>query len=571
VDKQAIHRIVLYIYLIFSFGSLIMPNACSFTMINHSSNTTFENPLPFIGAYNISKGFSITCPVFPQLSIDLHNRGFLCWLDAANSSSQNKSLHLITSMGNLTTISGWKEWNSVYNLSSVNQTRLKGFIVGDANENGEYFVLFSNLTSISTGELENTEIMLWNGTNLASIYNMTSNWTESSEENSIWLRAPCGKIRFDGNNGRHLAWNNGTHLFYKYNDSMVQIVDNATTLSEFSMILNSTGQLYFVYSKASSNLAKDKQLYYCYKNASMQFSSPVELFASNNLEDSRLDATFDTRDNLLVTWTSSRNESFPETYKIQYLNTTENVVRTISGSGIANESKVVYFMGRLNIFYWESQLLNSSNHGNIVWRTYTNVTDMNDSVMRILSPPPWNSYLDSFMNVGTDHDDDMYIVSTYMLDNVSRERFIQLIKIDYYVPSAAYTNPVALNNEDFYYMEFPGYDNVSFAFVINEEDVRVDAWWNGDSDIILQNISSTQWILSVPRNVLLRYGGPCTLCLFISDECGNSLHIFRSVEFYNEHLYTEFYVFLILGIVGVSILITLIFILRQSTKKKKLL
>lgn len=496
----------------------------------------------------------------PSISTDGNGVGYMAWLDQVSSAKANYTLKYRTTTNTITASGGWMDWNSYKSLTNVS-VYTQGFVSG-AHSSGDnlYYALFSNKTFNQTKPIpmQTIKVCLWDGTGTKArtIYTMNVSWTGFIANSSYFLEGACGKILFDANNNMHLAWNNGTALFYKYVpfisgsktydfSNPVETVNSTAVMSEFSMISKSAGQVDIVFSAGNSTLYNDKELYLTSgggnPSAVKNFSTPVEL-TKNNYEDTRPDTTYDTHSDILLTWSQ---ESSIDTYKIMYMNvssgspgiTTEIsnkipplTVSSTSPSANSFDSSIVYLEGRLNFFYSDSrQFIGSGNQNpstwNFMWQSFADPANLNNNNLTVLSisDTPCMNLFHGVCAIDNDIFASFISLGTYP---------IHIVKIDYVVPTIKITDPVLLETTGItqdaaYSINLPTQFNISFS--VSEPDITFPSglkWDQGNPLTIPNNQSIT---ITIPSGSLTL--GPHSFSLTVENEVGNSVTITRYLDF----------------------------------------
>nr|MDO8114600.1 hypothetical protein [Candidatus Sigynarchaeota archaeon] len=478
------------------------------------------------------------------MAISGSGRGYMIWAETPTIGSENLTLRFRSARNLLTEVGARHNWSSIApSLLNVNQTFTKGFVVGAPSKNGSLFVLFSNLTGRAAG-LENIDIMLWiNGTTVALVQSITANWTSMGSCHSFWLRAPCGKMLFSEDDTRHVAWNNGTHLFYKCNSSATVIVDSGAIMADFAMITNSTGGIHIVYSKAVSIAdAVSKKIFWTSKQNSGSFSTPVAL-TSSNFEDTGPDAMFDENDNLHLTWSGFNNGNgsniYAIYYKIRFANGTLSAEHnisdanslTLSGSSPANpsayQSQVFLLNGELHFLYSDTRQFSSGgtnilNGSNMMWQSYPNSTSLGSHSIRILTEAgPFETIF--FDAVATKEDD---LFCAYLSRDAIDYR-VRLVKIDDTVPMPTITHPPALNYPGDYAINKPPTFTVNFTIVESDLNSLTVTWDSTPLSVSLQQRS-----VSIDADLLGL--GRHSFIIYVRDEVGNTVTFTRSITLFGD-------------------------------------
>ncbi|MEX2680706.1 MAG: hypothetical protein Q6373_003850 [Candidatus Sigynarchaeota archaeon] len=443
--------------------------------------------------------------------------------------THNVTITIRKTTGSLSATGGVASWNTtmVKTLANVFQRKFCSFMDAAFNKNGELIVFFSNqtFTNGSAASLSTFSAMLWNSnTGLVTEVNAsTQNWKHAMADldlsQSLSSRGASGQILFRGND-MHLLWNNGTHVFYRFNQTVSPPLASATYMGECSMAMNEAGTLWVVYSKGAS--ISSKEVFMRSKPAGGSFSSETQKTSAGK---ECIDASvfLNAAGNPHVVWSSQDDDANYNRYVIKYNDgTTTRSVSTDRGNlpfiNATLTRKVytwqprgIFLNGILNIFYVDSTEYTSVGGGssNIAWQCYDG-SSFADNTLRILSN---RDLIDDLSVSIVPIEDDIFVVFYSETGSLKR---INFSKVDYTMPTVVLTSPTDLDKPISY----------DITFTVSESDLAtLIVQWDGRN----LAINATDRSVMVPANGIAF--GPHSYSISVIDEVGNQALISGTVNF----------------------------------------
>ncbi|NMC08132.1 MAG: hypothetical protein GYA24_23200, partial [Candidatus Lokiarchaeota archaeon] len=426
---------------------------------------TYQNPIGSSAA-----GFHPKTLVFPngvgclvwmnQTSTKLYNVGGD--LKLSGTDAQYLTTRVTASVKNMTgplgAFNSLSSWNvPTVTLDNLFQRDYCSFMDAAIDTNGHLNVFLSNQTVINgtVSSYNSYSALVWNVNTgaVTSIENSTQNWVNffayaDPAIPSLSARGASGQILFHGAN-RHLLWNNGTHIRYKYNAENVTPLAADTYMGEGSMVLDATGVLHVAYSKGTDINAK--QVVRRSKPVGGAFTSETTISAGGK-ECISTSVFLGAGGSPNYLWSVKENSS-GYLYVVKYFDGTtihdvsnDHGALTLSGTQsplgiIAYQPRGAYLNGKLNIFYIDMTAYTDypSTSGNLAWQHYGGAT-FSDNTLRIISYIFGNFDEKAFSILINDDD----IIVSMLSRSLSSSRF-NFAKVDYTAPSVVVTSPVSLD------------------------------------------------------------------------------------------------------------------------------